>query len=635
MKNDSLFFSRKFWPIFWTQFWGAMNDNVFKNAMVILITFKSYTILGLSVDQMVALCGGIFILPFFIASSISGQFSDKISKSKLVIFTKALEVVVMALGTVGFLTESIPLLFTSLFLMGLQSTIFGPAKYSILPELIEENQLVRGNALVEMGTFLAILIGTLIGGILIGVENGSKWISFTVLMVSVIGLLCSLRIPSLSAVEPNLKIDPNLFRSTWDVLKMGRSVHSVHISILGISWFWFFGATLLSIFPVYVKDILHSNETVVTLFLAIFSIGVAIGSIICEKCSHERVELGLVPFGSIGLCWFVLHLYLIGKPFNVEGNLLGMSEFLAQPGTYWILFDLAGLSIMSGFFIVPLYTFIQIRSDRSTRSRVIAANNILNALFMVAAALVLMMLFAWGLNSVDIFLVLFVLNFLVSLYIYSVIPEFLLRFICVLMGKMIYRMNALGIKNIPQEGPAVLVCNHVSFVDWLIISASINRPVRFVMHYSFMKNPLLAYLFKSAKVIPIAGAKEDADLMNKAFDRISETLVAGDIICIFPEGKITYDGKVSPFRPGIEKIIQRNPVPVIPMVIKGLWGSFFSRKNLETIQKIKFIPQRFWSKVELHIDETWEPQMAKAETLEQRIKNMLGENFENSNESKS
>ena len=632
MKNESLFFSPKFWPIFWTQFWGAMNDNVFKNAMVILITFKAYTVLGLSVDQMVALCGGIFILPFFIASSISGQFSDKLSKSKLVVFTKALEVFVMGLGTIGFLTESIPLLFSSLFLMGLQSTIFGPAKYSILPELLEEHHLVRGNALVEMGTFLSILIGTIIGGVLIGVNNGAQWVSMTVLLVSVIGLLCSLKIPALEAVDPKLKIDLNLMRSTWDVLKIGKSVHSVFISILGISWFWFFGATLLSIFPVYVKDIMHANEAVVTLFLAIFSIGVAIGSIICEKCSHERVELGLVPFGSIGLCWFVLHLYLIGAPYKIEGELLGLNEFLAQKGIFWILFDLTGLSIMSGFFIVPLYTFIQIRSDRVTRSRVIAANNIVNALFMVGAALALMVLFAMGLNSVDIFLVLFILNLLVSIYIYTVIPEFLLRFICVIFGKMIYRMKPQGLQHIPAEGAAVLVCNHVSFVDWLIISACIKRPVRFVMHYSFMKNPILAYLLKSAKVIPIAGAKEDEALMNKAFDKISYTLKEGDIICIFPEGKITHDGKISSFRPGIEKIIQRNPVPVIPMAIKGLWGSFFSRKYGAAASKIQVIPKTIWSQIELIIDRPWEPQEAKAESLEYKVKTLTGELSQNQNE---
>jgi 1-acyl-sn-glycerol-3-phosphate acyltransferase len=623
--KPSLLLSRKFWPIFWTQFWGAMNDNVFKNALVILITYKAYTVLGLGVDQMVALCGGIFILPFFLFSSFSGQISDKLSKTKLVIFTKILEVLIMLLGTIGFLKQDVHLLLGALFFMGTQSTIFGPAKYSILPELISEEELVKGNALVEMGTFLAILIGTIIGGVLIGTQQGPAVVSGVVMLVALLGLFCSLKLPPLAGVDPRLKIDANLFRSTWDVLKIGKNIHSVFISLLGISWFWFFGATLLSIFPVYVKDVLQSNENVVTLFLAIFSIGVAIGSIICERLSHERVELGLVPFGSLGLCWFTLHLYLLGAPQLQPDGLMGVREFLAAPKSYWILFNLTGLSIMSGFFIVPLYTFMQVRSDRATRSRVIAANNILNALFMVGAALMLMWLFSLGLTAVDIFFVLFSLNLLVSIYIYTVIPEFLLRFVCVIMGRLVYRLKIGGHQHIPHDGPAVLICNHVSFVDWLIISACVRRPVRFVMHYSFLNVPLMSFFFKSAKVIPIAGMKEDPKMLDEAFRKIDETLKDGEIVCLFPEGQITYDGKISPFKSGIEKIIAQNPVPVIPMVIKGLWGSFFSRKYGKAATNFKILPKRFLSKVELMIDAAIMPQEVTAQALELKVKNLLQE----------
>ncbi len=625
MQNKPLILSLRYWPIFWTQFWGAMNDNILKNAIVILIAFKSYSILGLNESLMVALCGAIFIFPFFIFSALAGQYSDKISKSKLVIFTKILELLVVILGAFGFFYESIHLLFSSLFLTGLQSTIFGPAKYSILPELIEAKDLVKGNALVEMGTFLSILIGTIIGGVLAGKENGAFLISGTIIAVSILGLLCSLMLPKLKPVSPELKIDFNLFRSTSDILKICKKTKSVYISVLGISWFWYFGATLLSIFPVYVKDTLHANENVVTLFLAIFSIGVAIGSVICEKCSHERVELGLVPFGSIGLSLFVFILFLIGTPYEATGELLGVSEFLAQPNTYQILFALSGLSIMSGFFIVPLYTFIQVRSDRETRSRVIAANNILNALFMVVAALVLMGLFAFGFTTIDIFLVLFVLNTLVSIYIYTVIPEFLMRFVCVIMGTIVYRLKVIGQENIPAEGPAVLICNHVSFIDWMIISACVKRPIRFVMHYSFMKNPVLAFFFKGAKVIPIAGQKEDPVLMEKAFDIVANELSEGHLICIFPEGQITRDGKLSNFRPGIERIIKRSPVPVVPMILNGLWGSFFSRKYGSAVSKYSVIPKRIWSRVELLIQSPWSPETVSATELEGHFKSIMGE----------
>ena len=629
MQKTSLMLSKKYWPIFWTQFWGALNDNVFKNAMVILITFKSYSLLGLGVDQMVALCGGIFILPFFLFSALAGQYSDKVSKSSLVVLTKFLEIIIMVLGTIGFVFQSVPIMFVALFLMGLQSTIFGPAKYSILPELLEDEEMVKGNALVEMGTFLAILIGTIVGGILIGRVHGAELVSAIVILVSLIGLFCSLKIPKLKAVEPTLKIDFNVLRSTWDVLKISRKTKSVYISILGISWFWFFGATLLSIFPIYVKDILHADESVVTLFLAIFSIGVAIGSIICERVSHKRVELGLVPFGSIGLSLFVLHLYFVGRPYEVTGNLLTVSQFITQPNSLKILFDLACLSIMSGFFIVPLYTFIQVRSDRDTRSRVIAANNILNALFMVIAAVGLMLFFARGYDSIDVFLALFILNTLVSIYIYSVIPEFLWRFICVILAKLIYRIKVVGEEHVPHDGPAVLICNHVSFVDWLIISASIRRPVRFVMHYSFMNNPFMAFIFRGAKVIPIAGAKEDPVIMEKAFDSIAATLQDNEIVCIFPEGQITKDGLVCPFKPGIEKIVARTAVPVVPMVLKGMWGSFFSRKYGKAVSKPGVILKRIWSKVELSISPEWKPDIVTANKLETHVRILLGEEVEN------
>lgn len=633
MSDQSLMLNRRFWPMFWTQALGAANNNIFKNALVILITFKSYSLMGLAVEQMVALCGGIFISPFFFFSALAGELSDKLSKSKLVMLTKFLEVLIMVIGSIGLLTEALPLLFFSLFLMGLQATFFGPAKFSILPELLPEDEIVKGNALVEMGTFLAILVGTILGGVMIGMESGTKIVSVAITLVAVAGLFMSSKLPKLGPVDPTLQIDWNLFRSTWKVMKIGRSVHSVFISILGISWFWFFGATLLSIFPVYVKDVLHANESVVTLFLAIFSIGVAIGSIICEKCSHKRVELGLVPFGSIGLCWFVLHLYLMGSPYEASGNLMSISEFIQRPGVNWILFDLAGLSIMSGFFIVPLYTFIQMRSDRAVRSRVIASNNILNALFMVGAALFLMAFFALGFSTIQVFLALFILNAAVSIYIYTVIPEFLWRFICVILGKMLYRLKVEGHDHIPLEGPAVLICNHVSFVDWLVISASVKRPVRFVMHYSFMKIPVLSFFFRGAKVIPIAGAKEDPDLMEKAFDKIAATLEDNEIVCIFPEGKITHDGKMTPFRPGIEKIITRNPVPVIPMAITGLWGSFFSRKYGAAATSYKVIPQRWFSKVNLLIESAWKPETVTAQGLEIKVKGMLGE--ESASESKS
>ncbi len=621
MKNN-LLTSNRFWPIFWTQFSGAMNDNIFKNALIILIAYQSTSILGLRPEQMVALCGGLFILPFFVFSSIAGELTDKFPMHKLVIFTKILELFIVIIGAVGFILNIVPLLLFCLFLLGLQSTLFGPVKYSILPELITEEELVKGNAFVEMGTFLAILIGTIAGGSLIASEKGGIYISIATVIVAMVGVFLSFKVKAIATVDATRKINLNIFQSTVEIIGISRKTRSVFISILGISWFWFFGATLLSVFPVYVKTSLFGSEHVVTLLLAIFSIGVAIGSVICEKLSHERLELGLVPFGSIGLSLFVLDLYFAGS-LPATDVARGINELLAVKGIYRILFDLLGLSVMSGFFIVPLYTFIQTRSERSDRARVIAANNIVNALFMVASAGVLVGLYAMGLKAVDIFLALFILNTLVAVYIYTVIPEFLLRFICFILTRMIYRVKVDGHKNIPVEGPAVLICNHVSFVDWLIVASSIKRPVRFVMHYSFTQIPFISFFLRGAKVIPIAGTKEDPKIMDEAFDKIKQTLDEGELVCIFPEGQITKDGKLNVFRPGIERILQQSKVPVVPMTINGLWGSFFSRKYGKAATNLAVIPRRIWSKVNLDIDPSIPATDVSAKGLEDYVLSML------------
>jgi 1-acyl-sn-glycerol-3-phosphate acyltransferase len=623
--NKNLMSSIKFWPLFWTQATGALNDNLFKNALIILITFKAKSILGLGVDQMVALTGGIFILPFFLFSAISGEISDKMAKDKLIVFTKYLEVAIMIMGAAGFFMQSIWLLLISLFLLGLQSTIFGPAKYSVLPELLPEESLVKGNALVEMGTFLAILIGTIAGGILIGMKQGEFIISAVGILISLLGLWFSKKMEPLRPVAPDLKVNINVFKSTWDVVNLSRKTHSVFISILGISWFWYLGATLLTIFPIYVKDTLNGSESIVTLFLAIFSVGVAVGSIICEKMSHEKVEVGLVPFGSMGICVFLFHLWYLGRPYAETSQVLGIGEFLSQTGSFWILFDLAGLSVMSGFFIVPLYTFIQSRSAREERSRIIAANNILNACFMVLASVVLMILFSFKLSPVDVILSLFILNLLVSAYIYTVIPEFLWRLFCVVMGRALYRFRISGLHHIPKDGPAVIVSNHVSFVDWLILSASVPRPMRFVMHYSFAEVWFLKPFVRGAKVIPIAGSRENPVLLDKAFEDIARALEEGELVCIFPEGMITLDGKLNKFRPGIERIIKRNSVPVVPIVISGLWGSFFSRKYGPAATNFKIIPSKIWSIIGLSVGSPWEPQKVEAQELENYYRSALGE----------
>ncbi|MDA8792567.1 MFS transporter [Bacteriovoracaceae bacterium] len=615
--QNNLIGDKRFWPMFWTQFFGAFNDNVFKNALVILITYKSYQLMGLSPEQMVTLCGGIFILPFFIFSATAGQLCDKYSKSNLIFIVKIFEIVVMILGACGFVFENLPLLLFSLFLMGFQSTLFGPVKYSILPELIEEDELVHGNALVEMGTFLSILLGTIVGGVLISYPQGGVYVSISVILFAIIGAIFAKCMTPIKSNSPNLQIQYGLIKPSIDILKVTKEIKSVWNSVLGISWFWFLGAALLSIFPVYAKNVLFAGESVVTLFLALFSVGVAIGSILCEKFSKHRLELGLVPFGSIGITLFILDLSFVGHPF-AEGTTIGsIKEFMSYPISYRIVIDLLLISVFSGFFIVPLYTFIQQHSHPESRSRVIAGNNIINALFMVVSSIALAAFYGWGLDVVQILLILAMLNAIVAFYIYTIIPEFLLRFCCVIFTRMIYRLRIQGLDNIPHDGAAVLTCNHVSFVDWLFIGTAIKRPVRFVMYYTFLKLPFIGFFFRGAKVIPIAGKNEDFTLMEEAFVKIKEALDNGELVCIFPEGNITKDGKIDGFRPGVEKIIQNSPVPVIPMKLEGLWGSFFSRKyGGKALSNPKVILKTLWSKITLVIADPVAAENVSAKHLE-------------------
>ena len=623
--QKNLMIDNRFLPTFLVQFLGAFNDNVFKNALIILITFKAFSIGMVGTEQMVAICGGIFILPFFLFSAYAGQLADKFSKNKLIFWIKIWEISVMLFGATGFLSENIYLLLVTLFFMGLQSTFFGPVKYSILPELINKDELLQGNALIEMGTFLSILLGTIIGGLLIAMPDfGAIYISVTVIILAIVGTLFSLKISDLSPCDPKLKINKGIFIPTLKIIKIAKEVKGIWNSILGISWFWFFGAAILSIFPIYVKDIIGGDAKVVTLFLALFSIGVAFGSIICEKLSKERLELGLVPIGSIGMTLFILDLYFLDIPtINTQAELQTVWMFLRGPSSWRIVIDLFMLSVFSGLFIVPLYTFIQQRSDRSVTSRIIAANNIMNAIFMVCASLFLTFLYSIGVKATDLFLILGISNALVAIYIYTIIPEFILRFIIMIITRMIYKVETNGLNNVPDEGPCVIVSNHISYIDWMIIASSIKRPVRFVMSYQFFNIPLLKFFFKGAKVIPISGHKENPHILQRAMEQISNELNDGEVICIFPEGKITTDGELDTFKTGVEKIIAKNPVLTIPIALKGLWGSYFSLKHGKVASKPLIIFKTIWSKITVDISSPVLPQEVTALGLEEKIQKML------------
>lgn len=419
---------KRFLPLFLTQFLGAFNDNVLKNAMVILITFQGARMTAADPALLVNACAGIFILPFFLFSATSGQLADKYEKARLIRLIKVLEICIMLIAAVGFWLPSLPWLLTSLFLMGLHSTFFGPIKYSILPQHLHADELIGGNGLIEAGTFLAILLGTILGGTLIGLgDNGRHYAAGACFVIAILGYLASRNVPPAPAPEPGMAINWNPLSETWRNLKFAKQNRAVFLSILGISWFWFYGAVFLSQFPAFAKNNLGGGEGVVTLLLAIFSVGIGLGSLLCEKLSGKDVEPGLVPLGSIGLTAFAVDLYFSAPVGGTAAN-LGAAEFLAQAGSWRVLIDLVLIGVFGGFYCVPLYTLMQTRSEASHRSRIIAANNIVNALFMVVASLMAIALLGAGLTVPQLFLVVAVLNAFIAAYIYSVVPEFINRF---------------------------------------------------------------------------------------------------------------------------------------------------------------------------------------------------------------
>jgi 1-acyl-sn-glycerol-3-phosphate acyltransferase len=576
---------RRFGPFFGVQFLGAMNDNLFKQALVILLAYRTTSFTTLSSDTLQNLAQALFVLPFFLFSATAGQIADKYEKSALITVTVAIELGCMALGAVGLLTQNLTLLLLALFLGGMQSTLFGPVKYAILPQHLRETEIVGGNGLVEMGTSVAILAGMVYGGWMVTQAGwGVAGVALSAMAFSAAGIALSRLIPRAPAADPGLKINWNPLTETWRNLRFTSRNRTVFLSILGISWFWFYGSMFVTQFPNLSKNILQGDEHVVTLLLVVFSIGIGIGSLLCERLSGHKVEIGLVPFGSIGLTVFGIDLWHATAAHLPHGP-VALGEFVRDPGHWRILADLALIGLFGGFYIVPLYALVQTRSDPSHRSRVIAGNNILNAVFMVAAAALAIGLFQLGFTIPQLILATALLNAAVALYIYTLVPEFLMRFIVWMLIHSVYRLQKSGLENVPDEGPAVIVCNHVSFVDALIIAAACRRPIRFVMDHDIFRLPLLSFVFRTGKAIPIASVKQDPETAERAFEEISRALRAGDLVAIFPEGRLTDTGELYPFRPGIARILERDPVPVVPMALQGLWGSFFSRKDGAAMSK--------------------------------------------------
>jgi 1-acyl-sn-glycerol-3-phosphate acyltransferase len=621
----SLLRQRRFAPFFWTQFLGAGNDNLFKFAFTVMVTYQ-LQVAWLPPAMAGLVIGALFILPFVLFSATSGQLADKLEKTRVIRFVKNLEIAIMAVAGLGFMTQNAVLLLVCVAAMGLHSTLFGPVKFAYLPQHLSPRELTGGNGMVEMGTFVAILLGNLAGGLLIAIPGvGATWVAVACFAAALLGRWAAQGVPLSPATDPSLAINWNPFTETWRNLKLARENAVVFRSLLGISWMWFFGAVFLANFPSFAKEVLHGDEQVASLLLVVFSVGIGVGALLCEAVSRRQVEIGLVPLGAIGMSVFAVDLYFASRGLPASG-LQTVGSFIAQPAHWRVMVDLGALALFTGLYSVPMYALIQLRCQPSHRARIIAANNILNALFMIVSSLGAGAMLGAGFTLPEVFLATGLLNAVVGIYIFWRVPEYLLRFVAFGLSRGLYRLRVVGDEHLPANGAALVVCNRVSVLDALLLMAASPRPMRFMIDQHLIQRPLLGGLFRLAQVIPVAFQTSDpaADHTTNqaALDAADAVLAAGDLLCIFPEGSMPGDGRLQPFQSGLMKILHRRPVPVVPMALQILGGPSGSPIG-QGAARVGPLRRNAFSPVGLVVGPAMPPQGITAAGLQQQVQQLL------------
>lgn len=617
--QSSLLTQRRFLPYFVTQFFGAFNDNIFKNVLLLFVAFASKEALPVSSHLFINLAAGLFILPFFLFSASAGILADKYEKSWFIRKVKLAEIAIMTLGAIGFIFESYAILLILLFLMGTQSAFFGPVKYALLPQQLKPKELVPGNALVETGTFIAILLGTLGAGVIASAEYAKYIAAGCVIFFALMGYLASRSIPHSPASAPDIQFKWRPIAQTKQTIGIAKQDRTIFQAIMAISWFWFLGASYLTQFPNFTKIYLQGTESSVSFLLALFSVGIAIGSLTCDKLSGHRIEIGIVPIGSLGISIFG---FLMATSIPSElPQFTHFAEFVSYAPLWPLYFSLLFLGISGGIFIVPLYALMQQRAKVTQRAQVIAALNIYNSLFMVGSAILgIVCLSVLSLSIPQLFSVLAVLNLLVTIYLCFQVPIFLVRFLMWVLTHTMYRVKHKNLHHLPEQGGALIVCNHVSYMDALLLSAVCPRLIRFVMEEKYANLPPLKRFLKRAGVIPISATNRSS--IKQAFTYVEQALSEGHLVCIFPEGTLTSDGEIGTFMRGMDIIIRRSPVPVIPMSLKGLWGSYFSRHKGSAC---KGLPTRLWSKLEIEAGTPVEAKLATTQLMREKVSELRGD----------
>ncbi len=588
--------TKRFLPLLVTLVLGALNDNFFKNALVILILYRLAERASIDGQVLIPLAAGIFILPFFLFSATAGQLADRFDKARLIRAVKLAEIAIMAFAAYGFLTRNHVLLLTALFLMGAQSAFFGPVKYAILPDHLAPGELITGNAIIEAATFLAILLGTIAGGLLILADGGIELVSTLVVLIAVAGYVASWLVPPAEVASPNLRIDPNILRQTWAVMGMTTEHREVFLSVLGISWFWAAGATFLAQFPAFGKNVLGGDEQVVTVLLTVFSVGIALGSLICGRLLRGEITAKYVPLGALGMAVFTLDLFLASRVLEpMSGELSSASAFLADARNWRVLADLSLISGFGGLYIVPLYAIMQARSEEKHRARTIAGNNILNALFIVVAALATAGMLALGLSVTDVFLVIALASFGVAFYICKLLPRQLIKAMAAVLFRLAYRVEVVGVENAQRaKSGAVAVVNHLSFLDGALLAAFLPGDPLFAIDTQIARRWWMRPLLLLVDAFPL---DPTSPLATKS---LIKAVKSGRNCVIFPEGRITVTGGLMKVYAGPGMIADKAQAPILPVQIEGAQFTHFSRlkgklrrRLFPKIRLTIFEPRRF------------------------------------------
>lgn len=654
----ALFTKKRYGPFFLTMFLGAFNDNLFRSALLMLVGFYAATVLGenpaIGKDQVTTLSVVLFMLPYFFFSAIAGQLADKFDKTFLVRCTKLFELFVMCCAALAFYSLNIYLLLFLLFLMGTQSAFFSPMKYAILPQHLRPKELVGGNGMLELGTFLAILFGLMLGGELMkgGISLGpdsctpaASWqvglycatgisgpllVAIAGVALALAGLLSSLRMPAAPSSTPNLTIDFNVPRNTWRHFKLAYADKHIWRCMLGVSFFWSIGGIYLAQMSNYAVGNLAGGTSHYILLLACFASGIGLGSAWCEILTKRYLAIAWAWPGALGVAVFGLLLYFVSPETAVDAQSIEADQrstiplLWADVVEHWpVLLALVGLGVSGGLFSVPLTAEIQRCAKPDQRAQVIAANNIINAAAMIVSGGLVMLLSVLGADIPLIFLFVGLVSLAVLFGMFWWDQRYFITGLVYLITRLCYRVEIIGSDNIPRYEPVLLTSNHVAWMDWFVIGAMLPLPPHFIMNHEFYKIPVVRHILRSARVVPIAPEFQRPDILERALNTCIDYLKAGDSVYVFPEGKVSRDGELLEFRTGIDRIHAGCPVPVVPMAIRGMWGSWFSFSGGRCMSG----PPKRWgrSRIEIVVGEPIPPEEYSLELLKERIEALRGD----------